>query len=150
VEHIAGAVGIDHTRGRDWKGRHRTNRPRLVVPDQAFFTHGHAADPAAAALQIVEHVCGGHIHLFAQALGDDCDVDELEQLVCIGSQAAAIERGQNSGLAAHFGIVDRGIGLMAVDMQRPAIAEVEMRKRMDVLVVTATHDRALAVLRHDE
>src|SRR5438309_4387956 len=39
---------------------------------------------------------------------------------------------------------------MAVDMQRAAALEVEDRKRVDVFVVAAAHDGALAVLWHDE
>src|SRR5215469_12593362 len=46
--------------------------------------------------------------------------------------------------------MDGGIRLVAIDMQCAAAAEIEQRKGMDMPVVTTTHDRALAVLRHDE
>src|ERR1700753_785834 len=46
--------------------------------------------------------------------------------------------------------MNRGVGLVAIDMKRAATAEIEQRKRMDMRVVTAAYDRPLAVLRHDE
>jgi len=48
--------------------------------------------------------------------------------VGVGAQTTAVERGQDAGLAAQFGIMDRGVRLMAVDMQRTATPEVEDRK----------------------
>ncbi|MGY4291149.1 hypothetical protein ACVWXO_010415 [Bradyrhizobium sp. LM2.7] len=150
VEDVAGAVGVDHALVRDRHRRHGLDRAGLVVPEQALLTHGDAADLAAAALEIVEHFLRRQIHLLAQPLGDDGDVDVFEKLVGVGAQAAAVERGQNAGLAADLCVVDRGIGLMAVDMQRAAAAEVEHRERMDVLVVAAADDGTLAVLGHDE
>ena len=95
---------------------------------EAAFTHGDAADPATPALEIVQHLLGRQVHLLAQPLGDDRDVDEFQQFVGVGAQAAAVERGQDAGLAAQFRIMDRGIRLVAVDMQRAAAAEVEQRE----------------------
>ena len=46
--------------------------------------------------------------------------------------------------------MDRSIGLVAVDMQRAAALQIEHREGVDVLVVAAAHDGALAVFRHDE
>ena len=68
----------------------------------------------------------------------------------VGAQAAAVERGQDAGLAALLGVMDRGIRLVAVDVQRAAAVQVQMREGMNVLVVAAADDGALAVLRHDE
>ena len=44
----------------------------------------------------------------------------------------------------------RGVGLVAVEVERPAAAEVERRKRMQIVVVAAAHDRAPVAARHDE
>ena len=65
VEHVAGAVGIEHAFGRDRKRRKRADRAGLVIPEQAAFTHGDAADPAAAALEIIQHLVGREVHLLA-------------------------------------------------------------------------------------
>ena len=72
----------------------------LVVPEQASLAHGDAADPAAPALEIVQHLFRRQVHLFAQPFGDDGDVDEFQKLMGVGAQAAAVERGQDAGLAA--------------------------------------------------
>ena len=45
-----------------------------------------------------------------------------------------------------LGVVDRGVRLVAVEMQRPAAAEVQRRERVEVMVVAAAHDGALAAL----
>ena len=150
VKYVAGAVGIDHALGRDRKRGHGANRTGLVVPEQTLFALGDAADAAAAALEVIQHLVRRHIHLLAQPLGDDGDVDEFKQFVGVGAQAAAIQRGQDAVLPAQFCVMDRGVRLVAVDMQRAASPEIEHRKRMDMLVVAAAHDRPLAVLRHDE
>src|SRR2546421_8374817 len=150
MEHVTGAIGVDHARERDrqrWQG---VDLADLVVPEQTLLSHGDAADPATAALEIVDHLFRREVHLFAQPLGDDGDIDELQELMSVGAQAAAIERGQDAGLAAQFGIVDRGIRLVTVDMQHAAIAKIEQRERMDVGVVAAAHDRAFALLWHDK
>ena len=47
-----------------------------------------------------------------------------EKLMRVGAQAAAVERGQDAALAAGLGVMDRGVGLVAVEMQRPAAVEV--------------------------
>src|SRR6266436_4832454 len=137
MEYVTRAVGVEHALGRDRKRGQGANRPRLVIPEQAFFPHGHAADAAAAALEIIQHLFRRQVHLLAQPLGHDGDVDELQQLVCVGAQPAAVERGQNSVLAAELCVVDRGIRLVAVDMQRAAAFQVQHRKGMDMLVVSA-------------
>src|SRR6516162_9922944 len=46
--------------------------------------------------------------------------------------------------------MDCGIRLVAIDMQRAATAEVQEREGMDMVIVTAAHDGALAVLGHAE
>ncbi len=74
-----------------------------------MLAHGDAADLAAAALEIVEHIIRRLVHLLAQALGDDGDVDIFKQLMRVGAQPAAVERGQDALLAAQFRVVDRGI-----------------------------------------
>src|SRR5258708_39249487 len=68
----------------------------------------------------------------------------------VRTQPAAIERGENAGLAAKACIVDRGVGLMAVDMQRAAAGQMQWRVRVLVVVVAAADDGALAILRHHE
>ena len=65
-------------------------------------------------------------------------------------QAAAVEGGQDPGLAAEPRIVHRGVRLVAVEVERPAPLEVQGRDRMQVVVVAAAHDGALAAMRHDE
>src|SRR5260370_4255552 len=130
VEYVAGAVGIEHAFARNRKRWQRANGAGLVVPEQAAFAHGDPADPAAAALEIVQHLFGRKIHLLAQPFGDDGDVDEFKELVGVGAQAAAIERGQDAGLAAKLGVGDRGIRLVTVDMQRAAATEVQQREGM--------------------
>ena len=68
----------------------------------------------------------------------------------VGTKAAAVKRGQDAVFATQPGIMDRGIRLMTVDMQRAAAAEIENRERVDVFVVMATDDGPLAVLLLDE
>ena len=60
------------------------------------------------------------IHLLAQTFGDDRDVDEFQELMGVGAQAAAVERRQDAGLSAQLGVMDRGIRLVAIDVQRTA------------------------------
>ena len=150
VEYVAGAISVDHAIERDRQRRQGVELAGLVVPEQTLLPHGDAADPAASAFEIVDHLFRCEVHLLAQPLGDDGDIDELQKLMGIGAQAAAVERSQDAGLAAQFGIVDRGIRLVTVDVQHAAIAKIEQREGMDVGVVAATHDRALAVLWHDK
>src|SRR5579871_3531785 len=56
VEDVAGAVGIDHALARDRQCRQDAHGAALVIPEQAALTHGDAADTAAAALEIIEHL----------------------------------------------------------------------------------------------
>ena len=150
MKHVTGAVGIDHALARDRQRRQLADRAGLVIPEQAVFAHGDAADPAAAALEIVEHGVRRLVHLLAQPLGNDGDVDEFQQLMGIRSQAAAVERRQDAVLAAELGVMDCSIRLMAVDMQRAAALQIKHRKGVDILVVATAYDGALAVFRHDE
>ena len=76
------------------------HRADLIIPQEALLALGHAADAAAAAFQIIEHLFRREIHLLAQPLGHDRDVDIFQKLMRVGAQAAAVERGQNTGLAA--------------------------------------------------
>src|ERR1019366_5520903 len=117
VEHVAGALGIEHAFARNRKRRKRANGAGLVIPEQTAFSHRDAADPAAAALEIFQHPFGRKVHLLAQPLGDDGDIDEFQELVGVGPKTAAIERCQDAGLAAKLGVVDRGVRLVTVDMQ---------------------------------
>ena len=120
MKHVAGAVGIDHALARDRQRGHGTCRTRLVVPEQAALAHRDAADPATATLEVVQHLFRRQIHLLTQPLGDNRDVDEFQQFMGVGAQAAAVERGEDAGLAAELRVVDRGIRLVTVDMQRAA------------------------------
>src|ERR1700738_3393400 len=91
VEYVAGAVGIEHAFARDRKRRQGANGAGLAIPEQAALSHGDAADPA---LEIIQHLSRRQVHLLAQPFGDDGDVDEFQELMGVGAQAAAIERGQ--------------------------------------------------------
>src|SRR5260370_38972098 len=146
VKNVAGAVGIEHAFGRDRKRGKRADGAGLVIPKQATFSHGDAADPAAPALEIIQHVFGRQVHLLAQPFGDNGRTDEFQELLGVGGQAAAIERCQDAGLAAQFRIMDRSIRLVALDMQRAAAAEIEQRERMGMLIVASAHARSLAGL----
>src|SRR4029079_14339991 len=111
VKYVAGAVGIEYALGRDRQCRQLADRAGLVLPEQTFLAPADAADPATAALEIVEHRFRRLVHLLAQPLGNDLNVDELQQLMRIGAQATAVERCQDAVLAAKLGIVDSGIRL---------------------------------------
>jgi len=100
VENVASAVGIEHAFARDRQRGQRAGCAGLVVPEQAALAQGDAADPAAAALEIIQHLFRRQVHLLAQPLGDDGDVDEFEELMGVGTKAAAVERRQDAGLAA--------------------------------------------------
>src|ERR1700730_17813879 len=65
MKNIAGAVGIEHAFARDRKLRQRADGTGLVIPEQAAFAHGDAADLAAAALEIIQHLLGRKVHLLA-------------------------------------------------------------------------------------
>jgi len=62
--------------------------------------------------------------------------------VGVGAQAAAVERGEDAGLAAGFRIEHRGVGLVAVDVQRAAALEALAQARAEIarrgLAVTVT------------
>src|SRR5262249_28000290 len=122
----------------------------IVVPDHSVLTHRHTADRAAAAAQVLEHLAWREVHLLTQAQRDDGDIDEGEQIVGVRSEATAVERREHAHVTTQLRIMNRRIRLVAVDMQRTAVAEVERRKRVKVVVITASHDRPLSVLRHDE
>ena len=68
----------------------------------------------------------------------------------ICTKSAAVERGEDSGRPAQLRIMDGGVGLVPVDVERAAAGEIEQRIGIEMSVVTAAHDRAPAVLRHDE
>src|SRR5215208_801478 len=150
MEDVAGAVGIHHAIRRYLQRRKNAFLPGLVVPDEAVLAERNAADPTAARTQIAEHLARREVHLFAQTFGHYRHVDKSKKLVRIGAQAAAIQRGKYAGLATRFRVMDRGIGLMSIDMQSAAALEIEWRKRMDVMVVATPHDRPLPCFRHDE
>jgi sec-independent protein translocase protein TatB len=81
--------------------------------------------PAGRHFITVEHRGRREFHRLAQALGHHGDVDITEQFVSVGTQAPAVERGQDARLAAEPGVMQRGIRLMSIDVQRPAPGEVQ-------------------------
>ncbi len=130
VKDVPGAVGVDDQAFRHIERREKALLVAFVVPEQAFRSHGDAADAATARAQIGQHLAGRELHLLAQALGDDRGADEGEQVVGIRTQAAAVERGQDAGVVTDLGVVDGGVGQMSVDMERAAAGEIEQRKRL--------------------
>src|SRR4030081_1618904 len=54
VEHIAGAVGIEHAFARDRKRGQRMRGAGLVIPEQAALSQSNTADPATPALEIIQ------------------------------------------------------------------------------------------------
>src|SRR5260370_25933515 len=63
VEHVAGAIGIEHAFARDRKRGKRVSFTCFVVPEQTAFAHGDAADPTAPALEIVQHLFRRQVRL---------------------------------------------------------------------------------------
>ena len=63
-------------------------------------------------------------------LGNDRHIDEAEQLVGIRPQPTAVERRENIRLSAFPGVVNRRIGLVAVQVQHAATREVQSRKAL--------------------
>ena len=108
------------------------------------------ADAAAARRQIVERLFGRHFQLVAEPLRHDGDVDEPQQLMRVDADAAAVERGENAGLAAGARVVEGRVGLVTIDVERPASGEVEDWKWVQIFVVARTQDRTLAGMRHHE
>src|ERR1700737_3700696 len=66
VKYVAGAIGIEQAVSRDWKRGERMHPSGLIVPEQAFFAERDAANPAAAALEIVQHDLGRQVRLCEQ------------------------------------------------------------------------------------
>ncbi len=52
--------------------------PPALILQHAARAHRHPADAAAARAQILQHLAGRQLHLLAQPLGDDRDIDEAE------------------------------------------------------------------------
>src|SRR3954454_12361757 len=150
MEYVPGPVRVEHALGRHRKCGKRVRVAGLVIPEQAALPQRDAADPAASTPEIFQHPLWGHGHLLAQPLCNDGYIDEFQQLVRVGTQATAVERGQNSGFPAKFGVVNCSVRLVSVNVQRAAAAEVQERKWVNVLIVAAANDRALAVLGHNE
>ena len=90
------------------------------------------------------------LELLAQPLRAYCNVDMLKQLERIGTQAAAVERGEDASLATELRVLDGRVGLVTVEMQGAAAGEVEWRNRVQVMVVAAADDRTHAMARHHE
>ena len=67
---------------------------RRFPPDQPSLAERYAAYSATARLQIIERCFRRKLHLFAKAFGDDGDIDELKQLMGIGTHRAAVKRCQ--------------------------------------------------------
>jgi hypothetical protein len=61
-----------------------------------------------------------------------------------------VERSQDPRVVTRLGVVDRGVGLMPVDMQGAATGQVQRRIGMLIMVVAAAHDRALPGFGHHE
>jgi hypothetical protein len=150
VKDVAGAVGVDDLARRHVERGQGLRLAALVVPEHAALAERHAADAAAARSQVIEHSGRREVHLLAQPFRDDGDIDESEEVMRVGAKPAAVERGQDAFFAAGLGVVDRRVGLVAVEVERPALAEIQGRKGMEVGVVAAAHDGALAAMRHDE
>ena len=99
MEHVAGAdVSTTASRGTGRAGKRETlplssyqSRPRSpsVMPPilQPFF-------------QEIEHLRRRQFHLLAKPLGDDRHIDICRAIPGIGAHAAAVERGEDAGLAA--------------------------------------------------
>jgi hypothetical protein len=128
VKDVAGSTGIEDSIRRYGKRGKDPDGATVVVPDQAALSQRHSANPAAPALEIVEHRRWLMSQLLAQALGHDRDVDEAEQLAGIRPKSATVERGENPSFAAQPGVVDRGLRLVAVQVQRAAAREAQDRK----------------------
>ena len=120
VEDVSRSTGIENSIRRYGKRGKRPNGARLVVPDQASLSECYPTKPAAPALEIIEHRFRFMPHLLAQALGHDRHVDEAEEFVGIRPQSSAVERGENPGISAQLGVVNRGIRLVPVDVKRAA------------------------------
>ncbi len=150
VEDVAGAVGIEDPLDGNVERRQYAIAAGSLIINHAARAHRHPADPAAARAQILQHLAWRHSHLLAEALGNHRDIDKAEQIMRVRAQPAAVERGQDPRLAARLGIVDRGVRLMPVDMQRAAPGEVQRWMGMLVAIVATADDRALAGFRHHE
>ena len=71
-------------------------------------------------------------------------IDEAKKIVGIRAQPAAIERRQDLRLATDLGVVNGSVGLVPIDVQRPAAREIEGRKRMQIVIVAASDDGPLS------
>src|SRR5262249_52468409 len=147
VKHVAGAAGVDDALRRYRQRRPRAHLAGLVVPEQAALTERHAADAAAARLQVFERVWRREIHLLAEPLRHDGDVDEREKIERVGAHRAAVERRHDAGLPAQPRVMHRGVGLMAVEVEKTAAGKVERREGMEIAIVAAAQDGALALVR---
>ena len=150
MEDIACAVGVDHLVLRYRQRRQVAVIALLVDPDETLVAERDAADLDALLAQELAQRRRVYAELLAQPLRADRDVDEFQELVRVRAQTAAVERGEDAGLAAQLRIVDRGIGLMAVEVQRAAAGQIERRDRMQIIVVAAADDRPHALVRHHE
>ena len=128
MEDVAGARRIDNRLARHRQCRQARDPAALVIPEKAALAFGDAANPAALRFQEIEHLRGRQFHLLAEPLGDDRDIDMFEQLLRVGAYPAAVERSQDAARAAFPGVVERRVGLMAVEMQDAAALEIEARK----------------------
>src|SRR5260370_11134542 len=79
VKNVAGAVGIENAFGPDRKRGKRADGAGLVIPKQGTFSHGDAADPAAPALEIIQHVFGRQGRLLAPPIADNGHIDVFQQ-----------------------------------------------------------------------
>src|SRR5829696_10026649 len=150
MKDVAGAVGIHHAVCRHFQGRENTLRTALVIPDEAMLAERHATDSTPARAQVLEHLARREMHLFTQALGHHCYIDESEQVVRVRAQPAAIKRGEYPSFPASFRVMNCRIGLVSIDVEGAAAFKIERREWMHVAIIATSHDGPLPALRHDE
>src|SRR5438045_2569036 len=98
VEDIARAVGVDHLIGRNGERRQVPHIAAPVIPNKPAGSQSHAADAAAFLLEQRAEGLRTQLELLAQPLRAYCNVDMPKQLERIGTQAAAVERGEDASL----------------------------------------------------
>jgi hypothetical protein len=66
------------------------------------------------------------------------------------TELPAVKPSQDTSCSAALGVIKRSIGLMAVQIKRATAGEIEYRKWIEVVVVSAAHDRAFAAFGHNK
>ena len=150
VEDVTRSRCVDNFSCWHGQGGQARDLAALVIPEAAMFALCHAADFAAARFEIVEHGLGREIHLLAETLGNKGRIDKAQKLMRVGAQAPAIQRGQNAFFAAGLGIVNGGVGLVAIKMQGADTCEVKTWHAIEIIIIARAKYRALAMMGHDE